>query len=69
VIVVGVPAEYQSTASRAFVPSVATIGLRRIRPIKNPFNRPAAMAARNAMPIAGQRRVLSPAGYLVTMTT
>ena len=71
VVVVGMPAVYQSTApkSKAFVPSVATIGLRRIRPIRNPFSRPAAMAARNAMPIAGQRRALSPAGYFVTITT
>ena len=71
VVVVGIPAEYQSTApkSRAFVPSVATIGFRRIRPTRNPFRRPAQTAARNAMPIAGQSRALSPAGYLVTITT
>ena len=56
VVVVGMPAVYQSTApkSSAFVPSVATIGLRRIRPISNPFSEPAAIAARNAMPIAGR---------------
>ncbi len=65
------PAEYQSTApnSSAFVPSVATIGLSRIRPIRNPFSKPAAMAARTAMPIAAQSRELSPAGYFVTITT
>ena len=41
VVVVGMPAVYQSTApkSSAFVPSVATIGLRRIRPIRKPFSR------------------------------
>ena len=71
VVVVGMPAVYQSTApySSAFVPSVATIGLRRMRPIRKPFSEPAAIAARKARPIAGQSRALSPAGYLVTMTT
>ena len=71
VVVVGIPAVYQSTAPnrRAFVPSVATIGLRRIRPTSHPLSNPAAMAARNAIPIAGQRRALSPAGYLVKITT
>jgi len=71
VVVVGIPAEYQSTApkSRAFVPSVATMGFSLIRPIRNPFTRPAQIAARKAMPIAGHSRALSPAGYLVTMTT
>jgi len=46
VVVVGMPAVYQSTApkSNAFVPSVATIGLRRIRPISTPFSEPATMA-------------------------
>ena len=71
VVVVGMPAVYQSTApySSAFVPSVATIGLRRIRPIRKPFSEPAAIAARNAMPIAGKSRELSPAGYFVRITT
>ena len=65
------PAVYQSTApkSNAFVPSVATIGLRRIRPISTPFSEPAAMAARNAIPIAGKSRPFTPAGYFVRMTT
>ena len=51
VVVVGMPAEYQSTApySRAFVPSVATIGLRRMRPIRKPFSEPTATAASSAM--------------------
>ncbi len=51
------------------MPSVATIGLSRIRPIRNPFSKPAPIAARNAMPIAGKSRELSPAGYFVTITT
>ena len=62
VVVRGMPPEYQNTApySSAFVPSVATIGLRRMRPIRNPLSRPAAIAARNAMPIAGSEpRVLA----------
>ena len=56
VVVVGMPAVYQSTTpkSNAFVPSVATIGLRRIRPISSPFSQPAPIAARNAIPIAAQ---------------
>ena len=55
VVVRGMPPVYQNTApySNAFVPSVATIGLRRIRPIRNPFSEPATIAARNAMAIAG----------------
>jgi hypothetical protein len=71
VVVVGIPAVYQSTApkSNAFVPSVATMGFRRIRPTSQPFTSPAAIAARNAIPMAGQRRALSPAGYLVRITT
>ena len=51
------------------MPSVATIGLRRIRPINSPFSKPAAMAARTAMPIATGSRELTPAGYFVTITT
>jgi hypothetical protein len=71
VVVVGMPAVYQSTApkSSALVPRVATMGLRRIRPIRNPFRRPAPIAARNAMPIAGHSLELSPAGYFVRITT
>ena len=71
VVVVGMPAVYQSTApkSNAFVPSVAMIGLSRIRPTSHPFTEPAAMAARNAMAIAGKSRESSPAGYLVRITT
>jgi len=71
VVVVGIPAVYQRTApkSSAFVPSVATIGLRRIRPIRKPLRRPAPIAARNAMPMAGQSLELSPAGYFVRITT
>src|SRR4029079_5095770 len=71
VVVVGMPAEYQSTPpnNRAFVPSVATIGLSRIRPIRNPVSTPAAMEGRTAIAIAAQSRELSPAGYFVTITT
>ena len=44
VVVVGIPAVYQSTTpkSSAFVPSVATIGLRRIRPTRNPLTQAGA---------------------------
>src|SRR3954468_6767646 len=71
VVVVGMPDVYQSTApySRALVPSVATIGLRRMRPISVPLTRPATTAAPNATAIAAHNRLLSPAGYLVTITT
>ena len=71
VVVVGIPAEYQNTTPKrsAFVPSVATIGLRRIRPTRMPLTQPAPIAARKAMPIAAQSRELSPAGYFVRITT
>ena len=71
VVVVGMPAEYQRTApnSSAFVPSVATIGLRRILPTRKPLIRPAMIAAPIASPIAGKRRLFTPAGYFVTITT
>src|SRR6476646_8485745 len=71
VVVVGMPAEAQRTTpnSNAFVPRVATIGLRRIRPMRNPLMRPAAIAAPTAIPIAGHSRPFTPAGYLVTITT
>ena len=71
VVVVGMPPVYQSTApySRALVPSVATIGFSRMRPMRKPFSEPATIAASSAMPIAGNRRALSPAGYLVRITT
>ena len=51
------------------MPSVATMGLRRMRPISSPFSEPAAMAARKAMTSAAQRRSLLPAGYFVRITT
>ena len=64
VVVRGIPPVYQNTApySSAFVPRVATIGLSRIRPITNPLSEPAAIAARNAMPIAGMSLEFSPFG-------
>ena len=54
VVVVGMPAEYQHRAEKQGVRPERRddrVG-DRVRLIKNPFTRPAAMAARNAMPIA-----------------
>src|SRR5262249_1842536 len=71
VVVVGIPALYQSPGPNgsAFVPGVATIGLRRMRPMRKPLTSPAATAAAIAMPTAGRSRLFTPAGYLVTITT
>ena len=67
----GDPAEMPSTPaySRAFMPSVATIGLRPSRPTRSPLPTPAAIATTRPRPRAASSLLSSPLGWWVEMTT